>query len=73
VTKKAVFPGGLFSLGYLSDAALLRQRGAGVVLDALDHRAESVRSLRRQMLAKTQALEQRDRIGGEDLFACRPE
>ena len=46
------------------------QRGARIRVDALDHRAEAVRALRRQMLAQAEPVEQRDRVGRQD-FARR--
>ena len=54
------------------DLGGVRQRGARIRLDALDHRAEAVRALRRQVLAQAQPLEQRDRIGrrGSRARAC---
>jgi hypothetical protein len=44
------------------------QRLAGVGANALDHGAQAVGALRGQMLAKTEFVEHRDRIGGKDLL-----
>ncbi len=45
-----------------------------VGLDALDHGAEAIRALRREMLAQAEAVEQLDGVGCENLlWACLPE
>src|SRR5258708_6147924 len=53
--------------GETAKAALSRrERGAGIIADALDHGAEAVRALRRQVLAKSKILEHRNRVGRQD-------
>src|SRR5215472_13942951 len=44
-----------------------RQRGASVGPNALDHGAEAVRSLRREMFSQAHTLEQLDGVGIQDL------
>ena len=44
-------------------SAAVRERALGIAADALDHGAEAVRALRREMLAQPELLEQRDRVG----------
>ena len=39
-----------------------RERRAGIGFDALDHRAKSVRALRREMFLEAELLEQRNRV-----------
>ena len=51
-----------------------RERRARIGADALDHRAEAVRALRREMFAQSHLFEQRDGVGRKNVLgvaACR--
>src|SRR5262249_39667190 len=49
-----------------------RESRTRVGLDALDHGLESVRALRREMLAQAELVEQRDGIAVENFACCLP-